>query len=212
MKNEILASESFSSGKRHYFLDFKVAGNNSNYVLFTRSEQQEDGSYKRWSFVIFQNQFEDFISAFSSLFRAAAYQGKGYTTVKELHEEMKDKRGIKAMPPDARPREKMASKGRAEMENTELLAMLIGSGSPNESAIELAGRILQGAGGSLKVLAGMSLTDLCRFKGMGIAKSSTVMAAMELALRLSAATPVQYKTVYLYKKPGARPGFFGLGS
>ncbi len=212
MKNEILASESFSSGKRHFFLDFKVAGNNNNYVQFTRSEQQDDGSYKRWSFVIFQNQFEDFIYAFSSLFRAAAYQGKGYTTVKDLHEELKDKHGIKAMPQDARPREKMAANGRADMENAELLAMLIGSGSPSESALELAERILEGAGGSLKALAGMSQSDLCRFKGMGMAKSSTVMAAMELAIRLSAAAPVQYKTVYLYKKPGRPTGFFGMGS
>lgn len=156
MKNEILASESFSSGKRHFFLDFNVAGNKNNYVQFTRSEQQDDGSYKRWSFVIFQNQFEDFISAFSSLFRTASYQGKGYTTVKELHEELKDKRGIKAMPADARPREKMAANGRAEMENAELLAMLIGSGSPSESALELAERMLEGACGSLKNLAGMS--------------------------------------------------------
>jgi DNA repair protein RadC len=76
----------------------------------------------------------------------------------------------------------------------------------------MAQRILDGAGGSLKNLAGLSLADLCRFKGMGIAKSSTVMAAMELALRLSAAMPIQYKTVYLYKKPGRPTGFFGMGS
>lgn len=212
MKNEILASESFSSGKRHFFLDFKVAANDNNYVQFTRSEQQHDGSFKRWSFVIFQDHFEDFISAFSSLFRAAAYQGKGYTTVKELQEELKCGRGIKSMPVDTRPREKMASVGRAEMENAELLAMLIGSGSPNESALDLAERILSGSGGSLKQVASMSLADLCQFKGMGVAKSSTVMAAMELALRLSAAAPVQYKTVYLCKKPGPETGFFGLGS
>jgi DNA repair protein RadC len=212
MKKEILASESFSRGRRHYFLDFKVAENSANYVQFTRSEQQADGSYKRWTFVIFQDHFEDFVSAFSSLFRAAAYQGKGYTTVKELHEELKNQRGIKAMPVDTRPREKMAASGRSEMENAELLTMLIGSGSPNQSALDLAGRILEGAGGSLKTLAGMSLADLCSFKGMGIAKSTAVMAAMELALRLSAASPIQYKTVYLCKKPGRPTGFFGMGS
>jgi len=98
------------------------------------------------------------------------------------------------------------------MENAELLAMLIGSGSPNESALKLAEKILDGAGGSLKNLASMSQADFCQFKGMGMAKSSTVMAAMELALRLSAATPVRYKTVYLYKKPGRPPGFLDLGN
>ncbi|WP_448103496.1 UPF0758 domain-containing protein [Pedobacter panaciterrae] len=212
MKKEILASESFSSGKRHYFLDFKLAENKSNYVQFTRSEQQEDGSYKRWSFVVFENQFEDFISAFASLFRSVAYQGKGFVTIKQLHEELKGGGGIKAMSAESRPREKMAASGRAEMENRELLAMLIGSGSPNESALKLAEKILDGAGGSLKNLASMSQTDLCKFKGMGMAKSSTVMAAMELALRLSAATPVRYKTVYLYKKAGRPTGFFDLGN
>lgn len=210
MKNQILASESFSQGKRHFYLDFKLAGNNSNYVQFTRSEQQQDGSFKRWSFVIFQNQFEDFISAFSSLFRTAAYQGKGYTTVKELHEEMSRNRSIKSLPAESRPREKMAANGRAEMENAELLAMLIGSGSATESALDLAARIMEGAGGSLKQLASMSLEDLCRFKGMGMAKSSTVVAAMELASRLSAAAPVQYRTIFLCKKPGPGMAFFGL--
>jgi DNA repair protein RadC len=209
MKKDILASESFSHGKRHYFLDFKLAGNNSNYVQFTRSEQQQDGSFKRWSFVVFQDHFEDFIMAFSALFRAAAYQGKGYTTVKELHEELKQQRGIKAMPASARPREKMMANGREEMEDAELLAMLIGSGSPNESALELAQRILDGAGGSLSKLASMSLAELSGFKGMGLAKSSTVMAAMELAQRLSAEAPVRYKTIFLCKKPGLGKDHFG---
>jgi|GEM_PF-438127 len=207
MKKEILASESFSSGKRHYFLDFKVAVNNRNYVQFTRSEHQADGNYKRWSFVILQDEFEEFISAFSSLFRAAAYQGKGYTSIKDLQEEIKDQRAIKAMPVDARPREKMAAQGSEKLDNAELLAMLIGSGSPEESALELAGRIMQSAGNSLQNLAAMSEADLCKFKGMGMAKSSTIIAAMELALRLSASAPVKYKTVYLFSKQGLKSAF-----
>lgn len=199
MKNQILASESFSQGKRHFFLDFKLAENNSNYVQFTRSEQQDDGSYKRWSFVLFQNHFEDFISAFASLFQSAAYQGKWYTTVKELHEETVRSRGIKAMPIESRPREKMAADGREKMSDAELLAMLIGSGTRRESAIELAERILKRAG-SLQRVSEMDLKQLCRFKGMGMAKSSTLIAAMELASRLTLAQPVRYRTIYLSKE------------
>ena len=211
MKNEILASESFSHGKRRYFLDIRLAGNDSNYLLLTRSEQQEDGSYKRWSFVVFENQFEDFISAFAALFRSAAYQGKGFVTVKQLHQELKSEHGIKAMPAELRPREKMAASGPSELEDAELLAMLIGSGSPNESALGLAEQILEAVGGSIKNLAAMSLAELCGFRGMGMAKSSTVLAAMELALRLSVGTPV-YKTVYLYKKQVGSAGSVDLGN
>lgn len=53
MKRQVLASESFSFRNRHYFLDFKRAENNSNYIQITRSEQQGDGSYKRWEVIVF---------------------------------------------------------------------------------------------------------------------------------------------------------------
>lgn len=144
-KKELLASESFSANaKRHYFIDLKRADNNSKYIQLTRSEQQKDGSYKRYCFIVFQDHFEQFISAFASLFQSGAYQERGYQTVIDIADETKEEKGIKAMPEDARPREKLFSKGAGALRNEELLAILLGSGSPGESAIELGKRILMG--------------------------------------------------------------------
>ena len=159
MKKQILASESFSaSSKRHYFLDFKQAANNSHYIQFTRSEEQKDGTYKRWSFVVFQNHFEEFISAFSSLFQSAAYCGKGYQTVKDLAEETRNSNRIKDMSPELRPREKLFEQGAKALSQSELLAILLGSGSPGESALELAERILLSKGGRLSHLKQVSFS------------------------------------------------------
>ncbi|MES2458190.1 MAG: UPF0758 domain-containing protein [Bacteroidota bacterium] len=202
-KKEILASESFSAtDKRHYFLDFKRAENDSRYIQLTRSEQQPDGSYKRWSFVVFENHLEDFISAFASLFQSAAYQGRGYQTLREVAEESRVSKGIKAMPEDTRPREKLFAHGANKINNAELLAILLGSGSPGESAIELAGRILEGMGGKIHMLKSSSYSSLCSFKGMGVAKASSVLAAVELARRLYSCPPPEFKTVYIVRKPG----------
>jgi len=73
------------------------------------------------------------------------------------------------------------------MSDSELLAMLIGSGTPSESAIDLSWRILESAWGDLGNLAALDFSELCRFAGMGIAKSSSIIAAVELARRLKRA-------------------------
>ncbi|RBQ06713.1 UPF0758 domain-containing protein [Pedobacter miscanthi] len=98
--------------------------------------------------------------------------------------QQKQVRRIKAMEVELRSREKMLGNGLAAMTDTELLAMLIGSGTPNESAIDLAYRILGSVEGNLLQLSLLGFPGLCRFAGMGIAKSSSVMAAMELGRRL----------------------------
>lgn len=202
MKKQILASESFSaSSKRHYFLDFKQAANNSHYIQFTRSEEQKDGSYKRWSFVVFQNHFEEFISAFSSLFQSAAYSGKGYQTVKDLAEQSRNSNRIKDMSPKLRPREKLFEQGAKALSQSELLAILLGSGSPGESALELAERILLSKGGRLAHLKQVSFADLCRFDGMGMAKSSAVIAALEIARRIYDCPRPEIRPVYLAVRP-----------
>jgi DNA repair protein RadC len=209
MKKQILATESFSSYKRHYFLDFKKAENNSSYIQVTRSEQQEDGSYKRWQIIVFENDFEQFISAFASLFQSAAYQGQGFKNVQQLSADLKQPNGIKAMEPELRPREKLMALGYEKMSNAELLAMLIGSGTPNEPAIALAERILKSVGDDLERLKKMKVADFCKFSGMGIAKSSSVVAALELADR-SNKVAIKPNTVYVLKKTGrGRNNFFG---
>jgi len=206
-KKEILASESFSaSSKRHYFLDFKRTDNDTRYIQFTRSEQQTDGGYKRWAFVIFEDHFEEFITAFASLFQSAAYQGRGYQTLKEVAEETLQAKGIKAMPEDTRPREKLFSQGASKLNNAELLAILLGSGSPGESAVELADRIMQGLGRKIHLLKKSNFSSLCSYKGMGMAKASSVLAAVELARRLYDCPRPEFKTVYVAHYPGDDPG------
>ena len=185
-KHNILASESFSRGKRRYFLDYKIAGNRSNYICFTRSDAQGDGTYSMERLRVFQEDFEMLIGSFSSLMMMAAHYGRAYESVQDMRllNQRQEVRGIKGMEVALRPREKMMENGPAAMTDTELLAMLIGSGTPNESAIDLAYRILESVEGKLQELSVLGFPGLCRFTGMGIAKSSSVMAAMELGRRL----------------------------
>lgn len=82
-----------------------------------------------------------------------------------------------------RPREKMIAKGAQALSDAELLAILIGSGNTEESAVELMRRMLQSCGNNLNTLAHWELHDYARFKGMGPAKSITIMAALELGKR-----------------------------
>jgi DNA repair protein RadC len=82
-----------------------------------------------------------------------------------------------------RPREKMMAKGSEALTDAELLAILIGSGSRNESAVSLMQRIMAACDNNLNKLAAWELADFARFKGMGTAKSITVMAALELGRR-----------------------------
>lgn len=71
------------------------------------------------------------------------------------------------------------------MADAELVAMLIGSGAPRESAVALAGRILASVDFNLWRLSELGIEELCAFRGMGHAKSSSVVAALELGKRLA---------------------------
>jgi DNA repair protein RadC len=85
---------------------------------------------------------------------------------------------------DDRPREKMLRKGAQSLSDAELLAILIASGNKNETAVELAKRILHECQDNLNELAQLSISDLCkRFKGIGEAKAITIIAALELGKR-----------------------------
>lgn len=90
---------------------------------------------------------------------------------------------IKTWAEDDRPREKLSTKGRAALSDAELVAILIGSGSKNESAVDLSKRILQSVGNNLSALGNLSLNDLIKFKGIGEAKAITIAAALELGRR-----------------------------
>ncbi|MFI5150548.1 MAG: DNA repair protein RadC [Bacteroidia bacterium] len=88
-----------------------------------------------------------------------------------------------------RPREKMLEKGRQSLSDAELIAILIGSGSRKETAVELARRMLQACENNLNELSKWTVKDLTRFKGMGEAKAVAVMAGLELGRRRRESQP-----------------------
>lgn len=82
-----------------------------------------------------------------------------------------------------RPREKFEAQGAAALSKAELLAILIGSGTPEQSAVELMRTILHDCDDQLVRLGRMSIAELCRYKGVGPAKAITILAACELGRR-----------------------------
>ena len=90
---------------------------------------------------------------------------------------------IKNWAEDDRPREKLLNKGASVLSDAELLAIMIGSGSRNESAVQLCRKILKASHDNLNELARLSIGELCKFKGIGEAKAITISAALELGNR-----------------------------
>ena len=90
---------------------------------------------------------------------------------------------IKQWSNDDKPREKLVHKGKSVLSDAELIAILIGSGSRNESAVELAKRILASANNNLNELGKLSIKQLMQFKGIGEAKAVTIAAALEVGRR-----------------------------
>ena len=94
-----------------------------------------------------------------------------------------EKLNINQWAAEDRPREKMMQKGAEALSDAELLAILIGSGNTEETAVTLMQRILAACGNDLNRLGKWEVRDFSRFKGMGPAKSITVMASLELGKR-----------------------------
>lgn len=84
---------------------------------------------------------------------------------------------------DDRPREKFIKRGRQALTDSELMAILIGSGSKNESAVDLCKRVLADCGQDLGRLGALSLQEMMKYKGIGEAKALTLAAALELGRR-----------------------------
>ena len=78
---------------------------------------------------------------------------------------------IKNWSDDDKPREKLVQKGKSHLSDAELIAILIGSGSRNESAVELSKRILASVNNNLNELGKLSIKQLMQFKGIGEAKA-----------------------------------------
>ena len=82
-----------------------------------------------------------------------------------------------------RPREKLLLKGKAALSDAELIAILIGTGTAACSAVDLARMLLASVGNNLGAVARMSVSDLCKFRGIGEAKAISIISALELGRR-----------------------------
>lgn len=102
---------------------------------------------------------------------------------------------IKNWSEDDRPREKLLNKGKDALSDAELVAILIGSGSRNESAVDLCKRILASANNNLTALGKLSIKQLMDFKGIGEAKAIAIVAALELGRRRRGEEALQQKKI-----------------
>ena len=91
--------------------------------------------------------------------------------------------GIKTWAEDDRPREKLLNKTSKALSDAELIAILIGSGTKLESAVDVAKNILAAVKNNLTELSRLTIDDLLKFKGIGLAKSVSIVAALELGRR-----------------------------
>ena len=96
---------------------------------------------------------------------------------------MNDKLNINQWAEEDRPRERFVAKGAKALKTAELLAILIGSGTTKETAVELMQRILNDCGNSLRTLGQRSLQELTAYSGIGEAKAVTILASCELGRR-----------------------------
>ncbi|HMI05316.1 MAG TPA: UPF0758 domain-containing protein [Pedobacter sp.] len=198
MKPQILESESFGTPTRNYFIDFNKSVTGSKFIRITRSDLQQDNTYKRSSIVVFESDFHFLIESFSMLFTNVA-QGEKTGKYLDQKKDAADAKthGIKSWDPALRPREKLMSQGAPALSDAELIALLIGSGSKNETAVALGERILKSVGSDLSSLTGLSVQQLMKFKGIGEAKAISIVAAMEISARksFSAASVFQMRAV-----------------
>ena len=108
---------------------------------------------------------------------------------------------------DDQPREKLRDKGAQTLSNAELLAILIGSGSPGVSAVELMQQVLNDCKNNLNTMGKMSIRQLMDYKGIGEAKAITILAACELGKRRQEQSPLERPDlgtatrIYNYMRP-----------
>lgn len=102
---------------------------------------------------------------------------------------------IKSWAEEDRPREKLSAKGLTALSDAELIAILIRSGSKEESAVELSKKILRAVGNNLNELGKMDIASIMSFKGIGSAKAISIVAAMELGRRRREGEIVRRRTI-----------------
>ena len=106
-----------------------------------------------------------------------------------------EKKRIKDWAKSDRPREKMLEQGKHSLTDSELVAILIGSGNSKQSAVELAKEILDSVGNNIATLSKLSIAQLMKFNGIGEAKAISIVAALELANRCRKANSLTTQTI-----------------
>ena len=102
---------------------------------------------------------------------------------------------IKSWAQDDRPREKLLTKGAHVLSSAELIAILIGTGNKEETAVDLSKRILASVQNNIPELAKLSFYKLTNFKGIGPAKAIAIMTALELGKRRQQEMTIQHETI-----------------
>jgi hypothetical protein len=180
-----LASESFGHGKKHYFIDVKKASNDTHFLLITSSEKYDEDKYQRKTIQLWEEDLGFFVEALSMILGQLAH---GELSPPEVKMELvKDPKGMKAIAEYDRPREKLHALGAATLSNTELLAILLCTGSSELSVLDLCERIMRSVKDEPSRLLSRTADDFCKFPGIGVAKAATLLAAMELGRRTFAA-------------------------
>lgn len=100
-------------------------------------------------------------------------------------------KGILSWAEEDRPREKLLHRGRTALTDAELIAILIGSGTRNKSAVDLSKEILASVENNLHELAKLSVLDLQKFDGIGEAKAISIVSALELGRRRKVGEPLK---------------------
>ncbi len=106
-----------------------------------------------------------------------------------------EKSSIKYWSEEDRPREKLLLKGKSAVSDAELIAILMGSGNREETAVDLAKRILSDVENNLIGLSRLSVSELSKYKGIGEAKAISIVAALELGRRRRGAEALQKKRI-----------------
>jgi len=176
-----LAGETFSNGKKHYFIDLKKASNDTHFLLITSSEKYDDAKFHRRTIRLWEEDLGSFVEALSMVLRQLAH---GELSPPEVKMELvKDPKGMKAIAAYDRPREKLHALGADKLSNAELLAILLCTGSPALSVLDLCCKIMKSAEGNPAQLLNRTAGDFLRFPGVGAAKAATLLAAFELGRR-----------------------------
>jgi len=139
------------------------------------------------------------------------------TSIPAVNETPRAARLMRQLPVEDRPRERLARQGAGALSSRELVAILLGTGTRGRSALEVADELLLPAG--VRGLAGRSLPELTRERGLGCAKAARVLAALELGARVASegrGTAPSFRNAdeagrFLLPRYGARPvETFGL--